>query len=155
MTSFSLTPLFRQTVGFDRYSDLLNAALRGDDTGAAYPPYNIEKLGEDQYRITMAVAGFTQPDITITAHGNQLVVAGKQETVQEEADVTYLHRGIANRAFQRSFSLADHVKVTGANLADGLLKIELVREVPEERKPRMIEIAVGGQPTLGNKKKAN
>ncbi len=145
MRTYDLSPLFRSTVGFDRMTRLLEAALKADETGGGYPPYNIEKLGEDQYRVTLAVAGFRAEDIEITALPNQLVVKGKQEPEAEAA--TYLHRGIAGRAFERRFQLADHIKVTGADLRDGLLHIELVREVPEAMKPRTIAISGAKQAT--------
>lgn len=134
-----LTPLFRQTVGFDRMGRLLDSAFNSE--APSYPPYNIEKLGEDAYRVTMAVAGFTQDDIDITQNGNSLVVTGNQ--AKEEKDTQYLHRGIATRAFERRFELADHVNVVEAELANGLLVISLQREVPEELKPRKISISSG------------
>lgn len=140
-TALTLSPLFRQSIGFDRFNDLFEAALKGDEREPAYPPYNIEKLGDDQYRITMAVAGFADADLTITAQGNSLAVAGRIEQKADKDGVEYLHRGIANRAFERKFSLADHVKVTGASLDHGLLQIHLLREVPDAAKPRLIEIA--------------
>lgn len=138
----ALTPLFRQSIGFDRFSDLFDSMLRGEEQSAtpSYPPYNIVKLGEDDYRITMAVAGFGQDNVTITAHNNQLVVQGKITESKADEGATYLYKGIATRAFERKFSLADHVKVVGASLADGLLHIELKREVPESSKPRHIPI---------------
>ena len=136
MSTFDLTPLFRSTVGFDRMMSLLDAAGRSDEQ--AYPPYNIEKVGEDAYRITMAVAGFGEDDLTITAQGNALLIAGKQK--REEKKSEYLYRGIAGRAFERRFQLADHIKVTGAELANGVLHVDLVREVPEAMKPRTIKI---------------
>ncbi len=136
MSTFDLTPLFRSTVGFDRMMSLLDAAGRSDEQ--AYPPYNIEKVGEDAYRITMAVAGFGEDDLTITAQGNALLIAGKQR--REEKKSEYLYRGIAGRAFERRFQLADHIKVTGAELANGVLHVDLVREVPEAMKPRTIKV---------------
>jgi molecular chaperone IbpA len=150
MNSFDFSPLFRSTVGFDRLSRLVDSAMRGDD-GVSYPPYNIEKTGEDAYRITMAVAGFGAEDITITAQENSLIVAGKQKSADESAQ--YLHRGIAGRAFERRFQLADYIKVTGADLVNGLLHVDLVREVPEAMKPRTIKIAakVGEKPALETK----
>ncbi|MBN8532198.1 MAG: Hsp20 family protein [Alphaproteobacteria bacterium] len=149
MRGYDLTPLFRSSVGFDRFSNLLETALKTDETAASYPPYNIVKQSDDAYRITMAVAGFKLSDITITAQPNQLTVSGKsQET--EGKNAQYLHRGIANRAFERKFSLADHVKVTNAALADGLLHIDLVREIPEAVKPRMIPI--NGSETIDGSK---
>jgi molecular chaperone IbpA len=136
MSTFDLTPLFRSTVGFDRMMSLLDAAGRSDEQ--AYPPYNIEKVGEDAYRITMAVAGFGEEDLSIVAQGNSLVIAGKQK--REEKKTDYLYRGIAGRAFERRFQLADHIKVTGAELTNGLLHVDLVREVPEAMKPRTIKV---------------
>ncbi len=135
MSTFDLTPLFRSTVGFDRMMSLLDAAGRTDEQ--AYPPYNIEKVGEDAYRVTMAVAGFGEEDLSIVAQGNSLVISGKQKREEKTAD--YLYRGIAGRAFERRFQLADHIKVTGAELANGILHVDLVREVPEARKPRTIK----------------
>jgi len=141
MRSYDLSPLFRSTVGFDRMTRLLETALNSDDSGNGYPPYNIEKLGDDQYRITMAVAGFRDEDLTITAHPNLLVIQGK--SVEREGS-TFLHRGIAGRAFERRFQLADHIRVSNAVLENGLLHVELVREVPEAMKPRTIPIAAAG-----------
>jgi molecular chaperone IbpA len=138
MRSFDLSPLFRSTVGFDRFAPLFDAANRLDEQAPSYPPYNIEKTGDSTYRITMAVAGFSAAEINLTAQANSLVVTGKAN--REEAAGQYLHRGIAGRAFERRFELADHIKVTGASLENGLLHIDLVREVPEAMKPRSIEI---------------
>lgn len=138
MRSYDLSPLFRSTVGFDRVTRLLESALSGEDGSQnAYPPYNIEKLNDDQYRITMAVAGFGLGDLEITAHPNLLVVQGK---AKESQGGTFLHRGIAGRAFERRFQLADHIRVNNAALENGLLHIELVREVPEAMKPRTVQI---------------
>ncbi|HKO08003.1 MAG TPA: Hsp20 family protein [Alphaproteobacteria bacterium] len=139
MRTFDLSPLFRSTVGFDRMSQLLDSALRVDEAQLSYPPYNIEKTGEDSYRITMAVAGFGQDDISIVSQENSVTISGKAQEVPE--GVEYLHRGIARRAFQRRFELADHIKVKGAELVNGLLHLDLVREVPEEQKPREIKIS--------------
>ena len=136
----SFTPLMRSSVGFDRFNDLFESLMDGaEERFDSYPPYNIEKCGDDEYRIVMAVAGFKISDLNITAQGDSLLVSGK---IDDEADAerTYLHRGIAARAFQRTFRLADHIKITGADLQDGLLTISLEREVPEEKKPRMIPI---------------
>jgi molecular chaperone IbpA len=144
MRTYDLSPLFRSSVGFDRLSRLMDAASRTDEGQLSYPPYNIEQAGEDSYRITMAVAGFTDDEISITAQENQLVVAGKP--VKDETPRTYLHRGIAGRAFERRFELADHIRVTGASLANGLLHIDLKREVPEAMKPRTIKIEAGAKP---------
>ena len=137
MRSFDFTPLFRSTVGFDRMTQLLDAVTR-EDSGNGYPPYNIEKTGEDSYRVVMAVAGFTDDDLNITQHENTLIVAGRQAEPTEPAQ--YLYRGIAGRAFERRFELADFIRVEGARLANGLLNIELRREVPEEKKPRSIKV---------------
>lgn len=139
MTTFDFSPLFRSTVGFDRLSRLLESGMLSEQENA-YPPYNIAKLSDDDYRITMAVAGFTEADIEITAKENQLLVQGRQQDAKTPDGVTYLHRGIAGRAFERRFQLADHIRVTGAALENGLLTIDLVREIPEAKKPRKIEI---------------
>jgi len=139
MRTFDLSPLFRSSVGFDRMSQLLDSALRLDDAQLSYPPYNIEKTGEDSYRITMAVAGFKEDELGIVSQENSLTISGKAQESPE--GVEYLHRGIGRRAFQRRFELADHIKVSGASLVNGLLHVDLVREVPEEQKPREIKIS--------------
>jgi len=152
MRSYDLTPLFRSSIGFDRLSRLMESALRVDEAQLAYPPYNIEQAGEDAYRITMAVAGFSDAELSITAQENQLLVSGKP--AKDEQPKTYLHRGIAGRAFERRFELADHIRVVGADLANGLLHIDLKREVPETMKPRSIAITTaegGRKPVLENK----
>ncbi len=141
MRTFDFTPLFRSTVGFDRMSRLLDAAAQLDDSAAAYPPYNIERRGEDLYRISMAVAGFADSDLEITQAENSLIVKGRARPQAEEG--SFLYRGIAGRAFERRFQLADFIRVTGASLQNGLLHIELAREVPEALKPRTIPIAPG------------
>ncbi|NBB91573.1 MAG: Hsp20 family protein [Gammaproteobacteria bacterium] len=143
MNTFDLSPLYRTAIGFDRLADMLSNASRVDSNG--YPPYNIESLGEDRYRITMAVAGFGRDEIDIVSEQNTLTVSGsKQETQDNEGgDRQFLYRGIANRSFERRFQLADHVKVAGADLENGLLHIELQRELPERMKPRKIEIGSG------------
>ena len=151
-TTLSLTPLLRQSVGFDRFNDLFESALRSDESASTYPPYNIEKRGEDDYTITMAVAGFQENDLNIVVQNGQLTVTGRIEEKLDDDGVEYLHRGIATRAFERSFRLADHMKVTGAEIKDGLLCIDLVREIPEEAKPRMIPIkGVEGNGSKGAK----
>jgi molecular chaperone IbpA len=137
--TLSLTPLLRQSVGFDRFNDLFESALRSDDSASTYPPYNIEKRGEDDYTILMAVPGFSEQDLSIVVQNSQLIVSGRLGDKQEEG-VEYLHRGIITRAFERTFRLADHMQVTSAEFSDGLLRIALVREIPEEAKPRMIPI---------------
>jgi molecular chaperone IbpA len=138
MRSFDLTPLLRSSVGFDQFDRLLNAVQRSDDVSSNYPPYNIEKRDEDRYRITMAVAGFTEDELDLTVTDNKLLITGKQKA--EEPQVRYLHRGIARRSFERRFELAANIEVTGAALRNGLLEIELERRVPEHLKPRRIEI---------------
>lgn len=143
MNRFDLTPYRRSTVGFDRLFDLLENQARGS-AGENYPPFNIERRGQDSYRITVAVAGFRAGDIDITAQQNLLVVQGRKR--EDAAEGEMLHVGIANRGFERRFELADYVRVERADLADGLLLIDLVREVPEAMKPK--KIAIGGQPTL-------
>jgi molecular chaperone IbpA len=143
MRNFDFSPLYRSTVGFDRLFDMLDQASRVE-TLNNWPPYNIERLGEDRYRITMAVAGFSADEISIVAQGNALFVTGQKKA--EEDGAQYLHRGIAARAFRQSFDLADHVKVAGAGLENGLLTIDLVREVPEAMKPRRIDIRSDGAP---------
>ena len=149
--NLDLTPLFRSSVGFDRVGHLLDTAFNSE--APTYPPYNIEKLADDAYRVTMAVAGFGTGDIDLTQTNNSLVVKGEQGTTDDGE--TFLHRGIATRAFERRFDLADHVNVSKADLVNGLLVIDLKREVPEELQPRKIEIAAGGAPdTLDHEKKA-
>jgi molecular chaperone IbpA len=135
MRSYDFSPLFRSSVGFDRLAQLMDSAR---DDAPSYPPYNIERTGEDQYRITMAVAGFGENDIEITAQENALTVVGKQP--KDDAPKTLLYRGIAGRPFQRRFELAEYIRVSGASIENGLLHIELVREVPEAVKPRNIKI---------------
>ncbi len=152
MRTFDLSPLFRSSVGFDHLARVLDAATRVDESAVSYPPYNIEKLSEDQYRITMAVAGFGEDDLDITAQDHTLVVSGKAR--KEDGSVQYLHRGIAGRSFERRFEMADHIKVTGARLLNGLLHIELVREVPEAMRPRTIKIEKAEQPKVIENKAA-
>ncbi len=136
MRNSDFAPFYRSSIGFDRVFDLLENAHRGQPADN-WPPYDIAKTGDDSYRIAMAVAGFSQDELTISTQPNLLVVAGDKTA---EASGEYLHRGIANRSFARRFELADHVKVAGANLVNGLLTIDLQREIPEEMKPRRIEI---------------
>lgn len=143
MRTIDFTPVFRSTVGFDRMARLMDDMLRAGDAAnaPAYPPYNIEKLGEDDYRITMAVAGFGDGDIDITVEDTTLTISGKVEKTEEEEGRSFLHRGIATRAFDRRFQLAETIRVVGASVENGLLHVDLVHEVPEEKKPRRIEIA--------------
>jgi molecular chaperone IbpA len=142
MRSFDLSPLFRYSVGFDRLDDLFETAFRNTQE-ASYPPYNIARTGQDNYKITLAVAGFGEGDLEVTVKENVLTVRGKVNDAEKDKDVTYLHRGIAGRAFEHRFQLADHVRVSGAQLTNGLLDIELVRELPEAMKPQRIEIGAG------------
>ncbi|WP_262029568.1 Hsp20 family protein [Microvirga sp. Mcv34] len=139
-TTFDLSPLYRSSVGYDRLLDMLDQVNRVEPM-TNWPPYNIEKTGDDQYRITMAVAGFSPDEIELVQQENTLFVNGQKHPEPEGVQV--LHRGIATRAFKQTFNLADHVKVTGASLENGLLTIELKREVPEELKPHRIEIVSG------------
>ena len=150
MRTFDLSPLFRTTVGFDRLNQLLDTALRLDEA-PSYPPYNIEKTGEDSYRITMAVAGFGEKDLEIVSENDTLSIVGK--IAEPRGDATYLHRGIAGRAFERKFQLADHVRVSGADLVNGLLHVDLVREIPDKMKPRKIAVksAESAKAIEGNK----
>lgn len=134
----SLAPLFRQSVGFDRFNDLFESAMRNDG-GSSYPPYNVEKHGEDQYRIVVAAAGFQESDLDLEVERGVLTVSGGKRE-QEDKAVSFLHQGIAQRAFKLSFRLADHIEVRGAELKHGLLNIDLVRVVPEEAKPKRIPI---------------
>ena len=151
MDRFDFSPLFRSTIGFDRLTRMVDAASRVDSAALSYPPYNIETTGEDAYRLTMAVAGFSPDEVDVTVHENSLLVTGKAK--QEEEKGRYLHRGIARRAFERRFSLADHMKVVGATLDNGMLHVDLVREVPEAAKPRKIAIA-GTHPQVVEQKQA-
>lgn len=143
MTTFDFSPLFRTSVGYDRLASLLNSATRLEQ-GNGYPPYNIQRAGEDRYRVTMAVAGFAEDELQITTEENKLVVTGEKAEEQESDENAYLYRGIATRSFERRFNLADHVRVSGAKLDNGLLHIELEREIPEAMKPRKIEIQSSG-----------
>jgi molecular chaperone IbpA len=140
MRSFDLNPLYRSTVGFDRMFNLLDTLGGADGAVPAYPPYNIERTGENAYRVTMAVAGFGEDDLSIEAKENTLTVKGEKKSETEEKESEFLYRGIAARAFERRFQLADHVEVKGASLENGLLHIDLVREIPEAMKPRTIAI---------------
>ncbi len=140
MANLDFAPLYRSTIGFDRVPRLMQAAMRTSDSDLGYPPYNIEKAGDDAYRIVIALAGFGKDDIEVVTEQGQLKVRGK---MAEREDAHYLHRGIAGRSFERRFDLAEHIEVKGANFADGLLTIELKRELPESLKPRTIEISHG------------
>jgi molecular chaperone IbpA len=139
MRTFDFAPLHRATVGFDQIADLMDRVMTNDVSQSSYPPYNIEKTAVDSYRISIAVAGFSDSDLMVEVKENALVVAARK--AEDDSERTYLHRGIATRAFERRFHLADHVRVTGASHVDGMLHIDLQREVPEALKPRRIEIA--------------
>ena len=142
MRNFDLTPLYRASVGFDRMADVMDRALSADI--ASYPPYNIEKTGENAYRIAIAVAGFAADELTVEVKDGAVIVSGRK--APDEEGRNFLHRGIATRAFERRFTLADHVRVNGASHEDGMLNIDLVREIPEALKPRKIEIAKAARP---------
>ena len=149
MRSFDLTPYRRSMVGFDRLFDLLENSARSAAQNENYPPFDLERIAEDRYRITLAVAGFKKDEIDIVAQQNLLLVTGKKETANQDRS-NFLHVGIANRSFERRFELADFVRVQSADLADGLLTIELVREVPEAMKPQKIAIGGASQPKAEN-----
>lgn len=142
MRTFDLAPLYRSTVGFDRLFSIFND-LAGNDGAPGYPPYNIERTGENAYRITIAVAGFSEADLSIVAKENTLTIRGEKQARAEAPQGETLYQGIAARAFERVFQLADHVEVKGAHLENGLLHVDLVREVPEAMKPRQIRIGTG------------
>jgi molecular chaperone IbpA len=147
MRTFDLAPLYRSTVGFDRLFSLLDQASGFDNAGTSYPPYNIERTGENAYRITLAVAGFSEPDISIEAKESVLTIKGEKQVKTEDKKGEVLYQGIAARAFERVFQLADHVEVRSASLENGLLHVDLVREIPEAMKPRRIPIG-GGKPQV-------
>lgn len=151
----SFTPLMRQTVGFDRFNDLFETLMSdsSEDRFEAYPPYNIEKTSEDEYRIAIAVAGFSEKDLDIAVENDRLSVSGRHSDENKDEGANYLHRGIATRAFERSFRLADHIQIEDAQLKDGLLTIDLKREIPEEKKPRMIPINGKSKNLIGTRKK--
>lgn len=149
MTTYDLSPLYRTAIGFDRLADMLTSASRVDSNG--YPPYNIESLGEDRYRITMAVAGFSQDELDIQTERNTLTISGGKQEEESSEDGEFLYRGIATRSFERRFQLADHVEVAAAQLENGLLHIELKRELPEQMKPRKIEIGSGNSRMIEGK----
>ncbi|AFV00405.1 Hsp20 family protein [Simiduia agarivorans] len=151
MNAIDLTPLYRNSVGFDRLAQLLDSALRADSSASNYPPYNIESLGENRYAISLAVAGFTEQELDIKVERGTLTVRGKKA---DEKEHKFLYQGIANRSFERSFSLADHVEVVDAQLVNGLLTIALVKELPEAMKPRTIAINHTGKAALEHKAEA-
>ncbi|MFN3275272.1 MAG: Hsp20 family protein [Paracoccus sp. (in: a-proteobacteria)] len=139
MRNFDLTPLYRASVGFDRLADVMDRAMSADIAAPTYPPYNIEKTGDDTYRISIAVAGFSADDLSVEIRDGAVIVSARK--AEDEDGRSYLHRGIATRAFERKFTLADHVRVEGASHLDGMLHIDLLREIPEALKPRRIDIA--------------
>jgi molecular chaperone IbpA len=151
MDGFDFSPLFRSTIGFDRLMRLADTATRLEG-GNAFPPYNIESTGENAYRLTMAVAGFSPDELDVTVKENALLISGRSK--KEEEQKSYLYRGIARRAFERRFQLADHIRVVGASLDNGLLHVDLAREIPEAMKPRKIEIGVAGGPQTIEQKAA-
>ena len=151
MRHFDLTPLYRSTVGFDRLASVLDQVMASDVSQNTYPPYNIEKTGDDSYRITVAVAGFSEDELTVEAREGQLVIGGRKAEGESPDAATFLHRGIATRAFERRFQLADHVRALEAVTENGLLHVDLVREVPEALKPRRIRIATKGNAAIEGK----
>jgi molecular chaperone IbpA len=154
MRQFDLSPLYRSTVGFDRLFSLLDQGSIFDGSAPTYPPYNIERTAENGYRVTVAVAGFSDTDISIEVKENALTVRGEKQEDKSEKKGEILHQGIAARAFERRFQLADYVQVTGASLENGLLHVDLVREIPEAKKPRMIPVRSGSVPQVEAKKVA-
>lgn len=143
MRTFDFAPLYRASIGFDQIADMMDRVLSSDGTQPSYPPYNIEKTSDDTYRISVAVAGFADEDLSVEVKENALVIAAKKGPAEDAP--TYLHRGIATRAFERKFQLADHVHVTGAAHEHGMLHVDLKREIPEALKPRRIEISGGAK----------
>lgn len=150
MRSFDFAPLYRSAIGFDRMASLMDTLSRSEQNQPSYPPYNIELTGEDQYRITMAVAGFDRSELNIEVNQNNLTISASKEPEQDERQ--YLHQGIAARNFERRFQLADHVEVKAATFENGLLHIDLKREIPEAMKPRTIEIDDGQSPSLDDQR---
>ena len=140
MTTFDFSPLYRSAIGFDHLASLLDSVSSNERSASSYPPYNIELVKDDEYRISMAVAGFNDDEVNVEVENNTLTVSSNKEESKDDAQRNYLHRGIAERNFKRTFKLADHIKVTGATMENGLLHIELAREIPEAMKPRTIEI---------------
>jgi len=151
-SAFDFAPYRRSTVGFDRLFDMLENSSLGQGQQENYPPFDLIKLGDNDYRIELAVAGFKDDEIDITAQQNVLIVSGKKKEDSDEQGSDYIYRGIANRSFERRFALADHIQVRGADLNNGLLAIELVREIPEAMKPRKIDIG-GQRPAIGGREK--
>jgi molecular chaperone IbpA len=158
MRAFDISPLLRSSIGYENLNRLVEFASRGDNGDTGFPPYNIEKVGDGAYRIAMAAAGFAPGELDLTVQENTLIVTGKAAEETENEGRQYLHRGIAKRAFERRFQLADTIKVTGANFENGLLTVELVREIPEHKKPRKVEIgsplSAANQPVIEGQKLA-
>ena len=150
MRSFDISPLLRSSIGYEGLNRLVEFAARPENTDGGFPPYNIEKVGDGAYRIAMAVAGFAQHELDLTVQENTLVVTGKADAEDQGTERQFLHRGIAKRAFERRFQLADTIKVTGAGFENGLLTVELVREIPEHKKPRKVEIGATLAPANSN-----
>jgi molecular chaperone IbpA len=153
MRTFDLAPLYRSTVGFDRLFSMLDNVAGYESAAPGYPPYNIERTGENNYRVSIAVAGFAEPEISIVAKENTLTIKGEKQTKTDEKKSEVLYQGIAARTFERTFQLAEHVEVKGASLENGLLHVDLVREVPEAKKPRQIVIG-NSRPTVVEAKAA-
>lgn len=152
MNRIDLTPLYRNSVGYDRFGSLLDAAFQTEKATSGYPPYNIEVVEENNYAITVAVAGFKEAEIELQVENGVLTVRGKKEA--SDSEKSYLHQGIATRSFERKFNLADHIEVVGANMADGLLTVQLVKEIPEAMKPRTIAINGSTTNVIQHKEKA-
>ena len=154
MRHFDFAPLYRSTVGFDRLFSLLDQGNGLDQSAPSYPPYNIERTSENGYRVSVAVAGFTDKDISIEVKENGLTIRGEKQETKAETQSEVLHQGIAARAFERRFQLADYVQVTGASLEHGLLHVDLVREIPEAKKPRLVPITTSAAPQVEVQKAA-
>jgi len=154
MRNFDFSPLYRSTVGFDHFADLIDRAFTGDVPQNTYPPFNIEKTADDAYRISVAVAGFAESDLKVETRDNQLLVSARKGDEAKDEGKSFLHRGIAQRSFEKRFQLADHVLVTGASVENGMLNVELVREMPEALKPRRIEISSSDTISVKPAKKA-
>lgn len=152
MNRIDLTPLYRSSVGYDRFGSLLDAAFQTEKSSSGYPPYNIEVVEENKYAITLAVAGFKQDELDIQVENGELTVSGKKET--SDSDKKFLHQGIATRSFERKFNLADHIEVVNADLQDGILTLSLVKEVPEAMKPRKVSINGSGPKAIAHEDKA-
>lgn len=155
MRAFDMSPLYRLSVGYDKLDNLFDALSHFDELSVAYPPYDIVKLDEDTYRISMAVAGFTEDELDLVVENNELKISGSKKDVETKQEGAFLHQGIATRTFKRTFNLADYIRVDGATLENGLLHVTLVREMPEHMKPRSIEIGSNAAPKALSGKKAH